>query len=176
MANTEPRYCCTSMPPTGDPGARSSLTTAPRRAPPRALPARILARIRPCRSGTRRLLTMFGLFVVTGVACWLASVAPAPVGLRTGRATLAPPRPRARPARPPRRFSLPAGLPGILETETFLTPAQRVGSSRSLFLGLAGQAAEWIAAARLEGVLAAAAALLGVLLSASILGPTPVTL
>jgi hypothetical protein len=72
---------------------------------------------------------------------------------------------------------LPAGLPGILETEeTFLTPAQRVGSSRSLFLGLAGQAAEWIAAARLEGVLAAAAALLGVLLSASILGPTPVTL
>ena len=162
MANTEPRYCCTSMPPTGDPGARSSLTTAPRRAPPRALPARILARIRPCRSGTRRLLTMFGLFVVTGVACWLA--------------TLAPPRPRARPARPPRRFSLPAGLPGILETETFLTPAQRVGSSRSLFLGLAGQAAEWSAAARLEGVLAAAAALLGVLLPASILGPNTGTL
>ena len=120
---------------------------------------------------------MFGLFVVTGVACWLASGAPALVGLRTGRATLAPPRPGARPGRPPRRFSLPAGLPGILETEeTFLMPAQQVGSSRSMFLGLAGQAAEWSAAARLEGVLTAAAALLGVLLPASILGPTTGTL
>ena len=78
---------------------------------------------------------MFGLLV--GLAASLGTAGAA--GLATGLATLAMPllaTPAAPAALPPRRFSLPWGLAGILEEAgTFLAPAHLLAASFSRFLG-----------------------------------------